>query len=67
MAKYKALKKFFDRLKNRDGMNSKATREKEYYDMGGEIADEPGVSSDGSTREYSFLGGPNNPVVASNV
>ena len=59
-AKYKALKKFFDRLRHRDDPQNGTNREDEYYDMGGEVAEEMRVSSEGSEQESSLLQKPNN-------
>ena len=54
-AKYKALKKFFDRLRHRDSEESVRSREDKYFDMGGEVAQEVGASSEESGQEYSLL------------
>ena len=62
-AKYKALKKFFDRLRHRDSRDNGTGREDEYYDMGGEVAEEMHVSTEGNEQEYSLLQEPNNNTV----
>ena len=66
-AKYKALKKFFDRLRHRDSAGSEESREDKYYDMGGEVAEEVGANSEESRQEYSLLGRSNTKVCTSNV
>ena len=59
-AKYRALKKFFDRLRHRDSPEGETNRTDEYYDMGGKVPEEVCVTSEETGPEYSLLEKKNN-------
>jgi hypothetical protein len=63
LAKYKALKKFFDKLRHRGNPQpAGGSWDEEYYDMGGEVTEKVRVSAEGNGQAYPLLEKPDNSV-----